>query len=148
MIVSPPSRLVPLAQDLNVVFEVLFGNFTESQLKDFNEDTVDAEESTEDYGYLSDSDLEDDEDEKDASFRPAVGSKVISAKRTGRFRVISFKRTKRSKVASSKHADGSKVDVFDPFGVPNGDRKTLCEEREEHVEKGKVVKIPGMAFVT
>ena len=40
---------------------MLFGDFAESQSKDFKE-AVDEEESTVDYGYLSDSDLEDDED--------------------------------------------------------------------------------------
>jgi hypothetical protein len=39
---------------------VFFGDFAESQSKDFNEG-IDEEESTEDYGYLSDSDLEDDQ---------------------------------------------------------------------------------------
>ena len=43
-------------------FEVLFGNFVESQSKDFKE-LVDEEEFAEGYGYSSDSDLED-EDEK------------------------------------------------------------------------------------
>jgi hypothetical protein len=64
---------------------------------------------------LSDSDLEDDEDEK---------------------------------VASLKHASKSKVHPFDPFGVPGEDRRILCEEHEERVETGKVVKIPDIAFVT
>ena len=50
-------------------FEVLFGNFSESQSKDF-EEVVDEEESAEDYGYLSDSDLEEDEDEKVSSSKP------------------------------------------------------------------------------
>ena len=43
--------------------KVLFGNFAESQSKDFKEE-IDEEGSAEDYGYLSDSDLEDDEDGK------------------------------------------------------------------------------------
>ena len=43
---------------------VLFGNFAESQSKDFSKETTDDDESAENYGYLSDSDLEDDEDEK------------------------------------------------------------------------------------
>jgi hypothetical protein len=94
---------------------VLFGNFVESQSKDFSKDAIDDEETAEDYGYLSDSDLEDDEDEKVASF---------------------------------KHACKAKVHPFDPFGIPGEDRRILHEEHEEHVEKGKVVKIPDMAFVT
>ena len=102
-------------ESYRIVFEVLFGNFAESQSKDFSKEEIDDEESTEDYGYLSDSDLEDDEDEKVASFTPI-----------------------------SK----SEVHPFDPFGVPGEDNKILHEEHEEHVEEGKVVKIPDMAFVT
>ena len=99
----------------NVVFKVLFGTFAESQSKDFSEEEIDDEESAEDYGYLSDSDLEDDEDEKVALFR---------------------------------HTNKSKAHPFDPFGVPGENKKIICEEYEERVEKGKVVKIPDMAFVT
>jgi len=98
----------------NNIFEVLFGNFAESQLKHFKE-PIDDEESAEDYGYLSDSDLEDDEDEKVASF---------------------------------KGPSKSKVQPLDPFGIPGEDRRILYEEHDECVEKGKVVKIPDMAFVT
>jgi len=104
---------MPLVQNLSVVFKVLFGNFLESQSKDFKE-AIDEEESAEDYGYLSDSDLEDDEDEKVAFF---------------------------------KHTTKSKFRSFDPFAIPGEDKK-ICEEHEEHVDKGKVVKIPDMAFVT
>jgi len=94
---------------------VLFGNFAESQSKDFNEETVDEEGSAEDYGYLSDSDLEDDEDEKVAPFR--------------------------QKTKLEAHP-------FDPFAVPGEDKNIVCEEHEEHAGKGKVVKVPDMAFVT
>ena len=94
-------------------FKVLFGNFAESQSKDFNKETVDEEGSAEDYGYSSDSDLEDDEDEK----------------------VVSFK---------------SKAHVFGSVTVPLPDecKNIDCEEHEEHIEEGKVVKIPDVAFVT
>ena len=95
--------------------KVLFGNFAESQSKDFNEETVEEEGSPEDYGYLSDSDLEDDEDEKVASFK---------------------RKTK------------PKAHPFDPFAVPGEDKKFVCEDHEEHAGKGKVVKIPDIAFVT
>jgi len=114
MIVSPPSHCIPPAWGLTVSFKVLFGTFTESQSKDFKEE-IDDEESVEDYGYLSDSDLEDDEDEK----------------------VASFKRTSKPKAYP-----------FNPFGTPGKDRKIPCEEHEERIEKGKVVKIPDMALVT
>ena len=95
--------------------KVLFGNFAESQSKDFSKEITDNDESAEDYGYLSDSDLEDDEDEN---------------------------------VALSKLTSKPKVYPVDPFGIPDEDRKIHCEEHEEHVEKGKVVNIPDMAFVT
>ena len=42
---------------------MLFGDFAESQPKDLI-DPIGEKEFAEDYGYLSDSDLEDDEDER------------------------------------------------------------------------------------
>ena len=92
---------------------MLFGNFAESQLKHLNE-KLDGEESAEDYGYLSDSDLEDDEDEKPSSGRLAAKLKI--------------------------HRSESPA-------VP-GEAKSACEEHDERVGKGKIVKIPDMAFVT
>ncbi|KAF9779228.1 hypothetical protein BJ322DRAFT_449548 [Thelephora terrestris] len=80
---------------------MLFGDFAESQSKDFNEG-IDEEESTEDYGYLSDSDLDDDPLSK----------------------------------------------LEDPPLDDSGKDTILCEGHEECVEKGKVVKIPDVAFVT
>ena len=114
MIVSPPLHSVPLARGLTASFKVLFGTFAESQSKDFKEE-IDDEESAEDYGYLSDSDLEDDWDEK----------------------VTSFKRTSKLKFYP-----------FNPFEATSEDRKIPSEEHEEHIEKGKVVKIPDIALVT
>jgi hypothetical protein len=96
-------------------FQSALREFRRVPIKRLQQEDNDEEESAEDYGYLSDSDLEDDEDEKVASF---------------------------------KHTTKSKVHPFDPFGVPGEDKKILCEEHEERVEKGKVVKIPDMAFVT
>ena len=46
-----------------IILQVLFGYFAESQATDF-EGAVDEEQSVGDYGYLSDSDLESDEDER------------------------------------------------------------------------------------
>lgn len=64
---------------------------------------------------MSDSDLEDDEDEKVSLF---------------------------------KHTTKAKVHPFrDPFAI-SGEENAACEDHEERVEKGKVVKIPDMAFVT
>ena len=112
---SPPPHSPPLAESHNAVFEVLFGNFAESQSKDLSKEEVDDEESAEDYGYASDSDLEEDEDEKDASFK-----------------------------STSK----PKAHQFDPFAIIGEENKVLPEEHEEHVEKGKIVKIPDTALVT
>ena len=95
-------------------FKVLFGNFTESQSRDFDE-AIDEEESAEDYGHLSDSDLEDDEDE----------------------RLVPVKQKAKPKACSS-----------DPFAILGEDKEITCEEHEERVDKGKVVKIPDMAFLT
>ena len=102
MIVGPPFTLgATRTEPQRTVFKVLFGNFAESQSKDFSKDTIDDEESTEDYGYLSDSDLEDDDDMR-----------------------------------------------APPVAVPPEQREIPCEEHEERIEKGKIVKIPDMAFVT
>jgi hypothetical protein len=92
---------------------VLFGNFAESQSKDFKE-AIDEEEYAEDYGYISDSDLEDDEEDK-----------------------ISFIYNGKPKVHHPS----------DPFAIP-GEDKVACADYEECVEKGKVVKVPDIAFVT
>ena len=97
---STPPHSISLVEPHTIVFEVLFGNFAESQSRNF-EEAIDEEEIAEDYGYSSDSDLEDDED-------GAVASVVVS----------------------------------------DEDKKTLCEEHEDRVEKGKVVEIPDVAFVT
>ena len=87
---------------------MLFGNFAESQSKDFNEG-IDEDGSAEDYGYLSDSDLEDSEDGKIS--KPTAKSKVHLLELSGKDKIV-------------------------------------CEGHEERVEKGKVVEIPDMAFVT
>ena len=79
---------------------MLFGNFAESQSKDFKE-AVDEQEYAEDYGYSSDSDLEDDEDAKDA-----------------------------------------------PFVVPTQDQDISCDNHDERVKKGEIIKVPDMAFMT
>jgi len=76
--VSPPPHSIPFSQPLTVTAspEVLFGNFAESKPKDFSKEEIDDEESGEDYGYSSDSDLEDDEDEKAVSFKNMSKPKV------------------------------------------------------------------------
>ena len=87
---------------------MLFGDFAESQSKDFQE-PIDEGETAEDYGYLSDSDFEDDADE----------------------------------TPSSEHT--SKPETH-PLAAPG--ENIGCKNHEERVEKGKVVKIPDVAFVT
>ena len=109
-----PTLDIARVRSNSIVSEVLFGNFAESRSKDFDK-TVDDEESAEDYGYLSDSDLEDDEDEKAASIK--------------------------QKTRSETHALG-------PFADLDQEENIICEKHEEHVDKGKVVKIPDVAFVT
>jgi hypothetical protein len=54
---------------------VLFGNFAESRSKDLR-DPIDEEEFAKDYGYVSDSDLEDDGDEMISSLKHAPKSDV------------------------------------------------------------------------
>jgi len=101
MIVGTPPHSIAVAGPHTVVFEVLFGSFAEAQSKDFDEATIDEGEFAEDYGYSSDSDLEDDDDGRVA-----------------------------------------------PTVAPPEEKKILCEEHEERIEKGKIVKIPDMALVT
>jgi len=55
-------------------FKVFFGSFAEAQLKDFNEEMIDEEEIAQDYGYSSDSDLEDNEDRRVAPVTPVAVS--------------------------------------------------------------------------
>ena len=87
---------------------MLFRDFAESQSKDFKE-AIDEEEFAEDYGYSSDSNLEDDEDTKVAPEPMDHPLEPIEA-------VVK--------------------DEIAPEGYKEG------------VEKGKVVKIPDIAFVT
>ena len=93
---------------------MLFGDFAEAQPIEFNE-AIDEEETAEDYGYSSDSDLEDDEEESATSFELLSESNVLRS---------------------------------DPTSVAPVVRKIVSEEQEERTGKGKVVKIPDVAFVT
>lgn len=96
---------------ISPLLEVLFGNFAESQSTDFN-DTIEEEEYAEDYGYLSDSDLESDDDDV-----------ILSEWLT--------------------HESGPIVPRSKPPTTPDG-----AGMNKERIEKGKVVKIQDMAFVT
>ncbi|KAF9645603.1 hypothetical protein BDM02DRAFT_3189560 [Thelephora ganbajun] len=86
--------------------DLLFGNFSEARLKDFDDD-FGGDESAEDYGYYSDSDLEDDENEKPTPQEPTHD------------------------VSST--------------GSP---RSSHLENHTELSNKGKIVRIPDVAFVT
>ena len=60
--------------------QVLFGDFAEAQSRNFKE-AINGEEFAEDYGYLSDSDLEDEEDE--SSIPQKVVTKDVIQSRAG-----------------------------------------------------------------
>ena len=93
---------------------MLFGTFAEAESKNFSEH-LDDTECAENYGYYSDSDLEEDEDS-------------VSPK-------------------ASKPARGH---PFDPFCfIPTDSKPTpACGEHKERLEKGKVIKVRDMAFIT
>lgn len=95
---------------------VLFGTFAEAESKDFSE-RLDDNECAENYGYYSDSDLEEDEDS------------------------VHSKKTLKQKEPTRGHP-------FDPFCFPSTDDKPTYGKHEEHLEKGKVIKIQDMAFLT
>ena len=103
---------------------MLFGNFAESQSKDFNQETIDEEGSAEDYGYLSDSDLEDDED-KDVD-----------------------EDEDKDEDEDEDEIAKSKARPSDPLVVPSGPEGIDCEKYKECVDGGKVAKILDVAFVT
>ena len=106
---------IALVKSHIIISKVLFGGFGESQSKDF-EEAIDEEECSNDYDYLSDSDLEDEMDEKFALFNQEAKPKT-------------------------------QAHPFNSFAIPGEDGND-CEEYREHVDKGKVVPIPDVAFVT
>ncbi|KAF9645620.1 hypothetical protein BDM02DRAFT_3262815 [Thelephora ganbajun] len=103
----------------NDALRVLFGTFAEAESKNFSE-AIDDTESVEDYGYYSDSDLEEDDDH--------IVNLAIQPKET---------------IPLRGHP-------FDPFCFSLGDDKSTHThgERKEHPEEGKVIKIQDVAFVT
>ena len=42
----------------------------------------------------------------------------------------------------------AQIRPFTPLVIPGGDDKIICDEHGEHIHKGKVIKIPDVAFVT
>ena len=97
---------------------VLFGTFAEAESKDFP-GAIDDSESAEDYGYHSDSDLEEDEYVAGPGERP----KKTVPLRGHLFGPFCFTLDKKE----SRHTDG---------------------KHKEHPEKGKVIKIQDVAFIT
>ena len=97
---------------------MLFGDFAEARPRNFSGE-IDEEDFAEDYGYSSDSDLEDEEDQLRA-------------------------------LQHTPAEDATQSEVQDPSDSPaiSSRYQTLCEDHEEHVEQGKVVRIPDVAFVT
>ena len=97
---------------------MLFGDFAEARPRNFGE-VIDEEDFAEDYGYSSDSDLGDEEDQ---------------------LRALQH--------APAEDATQSEVqDPSDSPAISSGD-KMVYEDHEERVEQGKVVRIPDVAFVT
>ena len=96
---------------------MLFGNFAEAQSRNFEE--VIDEGFSEDYGYWSDSDLEDEEDES------GIPQSVVAEDAT--------------QLEVHDPTDS-------PAILSEG--KIVYEDHKECVKQGKVVKIPDVAFVT
>ena len=103
---------------VNNVLRVLFGPFAEAESKDFSE-PLDKSECADCYGYYSDSDLEEDED--DASSRDTTNQK-----------------------------QPMRGHPFDPFCFPltQSVHAPANNEYDDRLEKGKVIKIQDMAFIT
>ena len=116
MIVSPSVFL--RGDPGNNILRVLFGAFAEAESKNCSE-SFDDDECADNYGYHSDSDLEEDEDSVDSKEPP---------KQTGPVR-------------------GHPFDPF-CFSPAENESKPTYGEQTECFEKGKVVKIQDMAFVT
>jgi hypothetical protein len=114
--VSPSTLL--RGDPANDALQVLFGTFAEAGSKDFSE-PLDGSECGEDYGYYSDSDLEEDDDSADSK---------ESLNQTG----------------------PARGHPFDPFCFHFTDNKPtlICGEHKEELEKGKVIKVQDMAFIT
>ena len=97
---------------------MLFGDFAEARPRNFGE-VIDEEDFATDYGYSSDSDLEDEEDQLRA-LQHTVAEDAIQSE---------------------------VQDPSDSPAISSGDNMVF-EDHEECVEQGKVVRIPDMAFVT
>ena len=98
---------------------MLSGTYLESEPKDFSE-PIDEDEQAENYGYYSDSDLEDDDDAVNAA------GKV------------------------SKKTNPPKSNSLDPFRLPAHDKKPapVYGEWSESPGKGPIIKIHDIALIT
>ena len=63
-------------QNFNIVSKVPFRSYVKAPLRDVGKSAADRDEYADDYGYSSDSDLEDDEDEKVTLPKRQTKSKV------------------------------------------------------------------------
>jgi len=100
------------------ILRVLCGTFAEAESKDFSE-PIDDTVSGGNYNYYSDSDLEEDEEVVNSGERP-------------------------------KETAPLRGHPFDPLCFSTGDTEPIRTygEHEERPEKGKVIKIQDVAFIT
>ena len=90
----------------------------ESQSRSLRE-AIDQQEFAEDYGYSSDSDIEDEEDE-----------------------------WKIQQCGVTSYGIGSEVRILSGSPAISGEDKIAYEDHDECAKQGKVVKIPDVAYVT
>ena len=96
---------------------MLFGDFAEARSRNF-EEVIDEEGFAEDYGYWSDSDLEEEDE-----------SRI-------------------SRSDAAEDATKPEVHDPTDSPAISSEGKMVYEDHKECVEQGKVVKIPDVAFVT
>ena len=108
-------------------------------MQDFG-DSFDEDESSNDYGYDSDSDLEDDGETAIGTLRGVLKRvpppEVIIKKA---LRALTLQKGTLDRMVRSGSLCRLGSGAF---------QKPLFEEYTEHPHKGKVVKIPDMAFIT
>lgn len=101
------------------LLEVLSGEYAESEQKDFSE-PIDENEPAENYGYCSDSDLENDEDIVNTAGKPLKKATLL------------------------------KSSPIEPLPPPTNDKKSplIYGEWDDSSSKGMVIKIRDVAFIT
>ncbi|KAF9778324.1 hypothetical protein BJ322DRAFT_493540 [Thelephora terrestris] len=114
---------------------LLFGNFREAESQDFG-DTFDDGEYSFDYGYCSDSDLEDD-NETAADVLKGVLKRADTVKEA--FRKVTPQQGSLKRVLRSDSLRSLRSGTF---------RKPPRERYSERSYKGKVIRIPDVAFIT